>query len=718
MNIYQNNAFRVLGLLTNVATKDIVARAEEIKAKKSVDVHEVYEYDFPWLGPLDRSEENISSAVQRLEDPVRRIKQELSWFWVQSQDDKDALAWLTRNRPKSAVDIWLKAGGISLSDLNQKDFNPPVTMESLTALHNLFVLLQAVLLRNELIAGKGNDMITLLDNTEQAEKDWAIALKIFNFLHDNPKYWELVQKRISDLQDRRLQNLSLDEIKESSLNNALSAHFYLITRALEKRDIGMLDKHIEILENADMSEDLYKSGLNQVLNSRIAHMNSLNEEFNRERKAIDEKGDSALYKSLFYKYRDSGKPLIEDCKIIDRKGMTDFVLSQEKFAKSFHQLSWKLNKTGDSIGALEILGEAYKNLKSEALRLECQNDASSILKDAIQQYGSEVTRRVNNSAGKGSVEDFLGVKIQYLEKVNSIFAVGQTFMTDQLQGALRDLVAAELKIISLEVKDKYQANELAENILQEAVDWASAAKKDEFKKELETIKLDWSKKNQAAPQKKTENSFGHKVGWAFVVLVIIAAVVGIRNMTMTQPPHRPTVVIVPTTAVVPPVVPPSQTQTANQNPEPQKPSRPVQIKVAEQNSEVLQNTANAAAVMATLPELPPDSAMTYNSELVQQVAAIKTEIEAHKTKIKLMEEELTLRTRETEVRQSSIDRLDNKIGTNPDSPEYNFWVGEHNELVRDQNQSIEISKELYKKYQDEFKAHQEMINSFNEKFAR
>ena len=117
MNIYQNNAFRVLGLLTNAGTKDIVSRAEEIKAKKSVDVHDVYEYDFPWLGPLDRSEENISSAVQRLEDPVRRIKQELSWFWVQSQDDKDALTWLSRYRPKSAVDIWLKTGGISIADL-------------------------------------------------------------------------------------------------------------------------------------------------------------------------------------------------------------------------------------------------------------------------------------------------------------------------------------------------------------------------------------------------------------------------------------------------------------------------------------------------------------------------------------------------------------------------------------------------------------------------
>ncbi|MCC6759283.1 MAG: hypothetical protein IT395_06635, partial [Candidatus Omnitrophica bacterium] len=551
MNIYQNNAFRVLGLLTNASTQDIVSRAEEIKAKKSVDVHDVYEYDFTWLGPLDRSEENISSAVQRLEDPVRRIKQELSWFWVQSQDDKDALAWMTRNRPKSAVDIWLKAGGISVSDLvtAQKDFNPPVTPESLTALHNLFVLLQAVLLRNELIAGKGTGMIMLLDNTEQAEKDWAIALKIFNFLHDNPKFLELVQKRISGLQDRRLQNLSLEEIKESALNNALSAHFYLITRALEKRDVQMLDKHIEILENADMPEELYKSGLNLVLNSRIAHMNSLNEEFNRERKAIDDKGDGALYKSLFYKYRDSGKPLIEDGKIIDRRGMTDFMLSQEKFAKSFHQLSWKLNKTGDSVGALEILGEAYKNLKSDALRLECQNDAASILKDAIQQYGSEATRRIHNPAaqGKASVEDFLGIKIQYLEKVNSLFSVGKTFMTEPLQGALRDFVAAELKIISLEVKDKYQAQELAQNILQEAVDWASAAKKEEFKKELENIKKDWVKADLPVSGKKKDASpkENQPIRWAVAAMVVIAIVLGVRNSMIPPSSHGPTVRIAP-----------------------------------------------------------------------------------------------------------------------------------------------------------------------------
>lgn len=701
MNIYQNNAFRVLGLLTNAGTKDIVARAEEIKAKKSVDVHDVYEYDFPWLGPLDRSEENISSAVQRLEDPVRRIKQELSWFWVQSQDDKDALTWLSRNRPKSSVDIWLKAGGISLSDLSEKDFNPQMTFEALTALHNLFVLLQAVLLRNELVTGQGAEKIMLLDNNEQAEKNWAIALKIFNFLHDNPKFWELVQKRIAGLQDRRLQNLSIEEVKESALNNALSAHFYLITKALEKRDVGKLDQHIEILENAGMPEDLYKSGLNQVLNSRILHMDSLNEEFIRERKAIEDKGDGALYKSLFYKYRDSGKPLIEDFKIIDRKGMTDFVLSQEKFAKSFHQLSWKLNKTGDSLGALEILGEAYQNLKSDALRLECRNDAASILKDAIEQYGGELTQRLHSpaSSGKASVEDFLGIKIQYLEKVNSLFSAGKSFMTDQLQSALRDLVAAELKIVSMEVKDKYQAKELAENILQEAIDWASAAKKDDFKKELEEIKGDWSKDEQSSPAKSKAAPYNQTLGWAIAAVVVVILVIYVSSHIVTTPPGG-----------VKPLV-----TTA---PEPEKPSKPVAVEVVAQIPTVLQAAPVAAATLGTVAALSPDSALASNSEIVQQAAVMKTEIETHKEKIKAMEEELTIRTREADVRQSSIDRLNERIGTNPDSPEYNFWVGEHNELVRDQNQAVEISKELYRKYQDEFKVHQDMINSYNEKFAR
>ncbi|MCB9757527.1 MAG: hypothetical protein H6753_03775 [Candidatus Omnitrophica bacterium] len=726
MNLYQNNAFRVLGLLTNVTTAEIMARANEINVKKSVDFDGGYEYDFPWLGPLDRSEENITSAVQRLEDPVRRIKQELSWFWLHSESDRQAIKALTNRQFKSAFETWVKASGLTIDQLSDKEISPLTTPDALTALHNLFVLFQATLLRNELKAPE-DQSIVLLEASAQSEKNWEVALRIFNFLHNKEQFWSLVQLRIAGMQDRRVQNISLDEIKESALNNALSAHFFLITKALSAKNLSMLDKHIEILENANMPMDLYKSGLNLVLNSRIANINSLCEEFVRERKVAEDKGDGALYKSLFYKYRDSGQSLIEDCKIVDRKGMTDFVVTREKYAKSFHQLSWKLNKCGDALGALESMGEAYKNLYSDALKMECEKDAERIMQDAVEQYSNAVTKMISPLQGQVPLEKVIDSKAQYLDQVRSVFSMGEVFMTDKLQSLLRELVAKELKLISVEVHNKYQAYEHAQSIMKEAIGWAEEAKNDSFKEELEAIKRQWVK-DVVAPQEAAAVEAKAKsmpiVPWAVALGICIVVIVVMNNGVKTSPQ-------IP----VPPVAVNTSVSSSAEDPLHSNTTQSTQPTAVINSPSGLMKAATVAAVVtpAVLPassaqaEVVSDSGImvpvemplsAVDKELLAEASKVKAEIIQHKEKVRTMEEELNLRKREIDVRQASIDRLDNKIGTNPDSPEYNFWVNEHNDLVREQNQALEMSKEMYKDYQIEFKRQQDLITSYNERFAR
>lgn len=716
MNLYQNNAFRVLGLLTNATTSQVVARVNEIRVKSTVDFHEGYEFDFPWLGPLDRSEENVSAALQRLEDPVRRIKQELSWFWLQTENDRQAINALSRRDLKSALEIWLKTSGLTLQQLIQIPIAPLNTPEALTALHNIFILFQATLLRNELMA-KEDTVIVLLENISKDEEHWAVALRVFNFLHDQEKYWDLVKKRMSAMEDRRVQNISLQEIKESSLNNALAAHFFLITKALGSKDISMLDKHIEILENANMPADVYKSGLNQVLYSRIESMNSLCEDFLRERKVVEDKGDPSVYKNLFYKFRDSAKSLIDDCQSVDRKGLTDFVLSREKYAKSFQQLSWKLNKTGDSLGALESMSEAYKNLYSDALKLECEKDAERMIQDAVMQLSTEATRLINPLQGQITLEEVIKIKDQYITNIRSLFTTGGVFLTDQLQKLLRDLVVKELKLIAVEVQDKYQAYENADNIMREAIEWADEANKEEFKKELEGIKQDWVRK---AGQKKPGPVNAFKVSREAVlalaagVIIFISAVLAIRNAS------APVAAKIP----VPPVKASSGIMTGPTDPGKNPSGNIVEAKSTATVSAALSGTAglttregkndieNSAPVVVQIP------VSQTQSDLLAEASKFKAEIEVNKSKIKVMENELEIRRRVTDSRQSDIDRLDNKIGTNPDSPDYNAWVNEHNDLVREQNQYIQDSKEIYKKYQDEFKHQQDLISNYNEKFAR
>ncbi len=731
MNLYQNNAFRVLGLLTNATTDQIVARANEIKVKRSVNFDGGYEYDFPWLGALDRSEENIVSALQRLEDPVRRIKQELSWFWQESEPDSQAIKALSNRQIKEAFAIWLKVSGLNVANLFEKEISPLSTPEALVALHNLFVLFQATLLRNELMA-KEDQAIVLLDNPPNSQECWAIALRIFNFLHNNEKYWQVVKKRIDQMGDRRVQNISMDEIKESALNNALSAHFSLMTKALGNKDLSTLDNHIEILENANMPVDLYRSGLSLVLNSRIESINLLCDEFVREKKVADDKGDGSVYKSLFYKYRDSAKPLIEDCKSVDRKGMTDFVVSREKFAKSFHQLSWKLNKSGDALGALESINEAYKNLYSDALKMECEKDAQRIMEDALEHYSQEATKLIVPLTGtlgdKAPVDQILNIKEQYINQVKSVFSTGEVFMTDKLQSLLRQLVAKELQLISVEVHDKYQAYEHAQNIIKEAIDWAVEAKNDAFKQQLESVKNDWLKafELKSRPRFVIEESRRKPVlAWVVGCVLIIAAIfslhtaIELSSKTPALPPKDVAKISSPSEE---PIKDSPKVSGAQASPLAQAPSvvtKALPTAAAVVVPAVVATQAQATTVRENPSGVAVEMPVTSTDQaLLSEAAEVKADIDAHKEKIKAMETELDMRRRENEVRQASIDRLDNKIGTNPDSPEYNFWVSEHNDLVREQNAAIEAAKQMYKDYQNEFTRQQDRIISYNERFAR
>ena len=97
---YKNNAFRVLGLMPDASFSDIMRRVNEIKVRYSVGMDVSFPWDFTWMGAIERNEENITDALQRLEDPKLRLQEELSWFWFISSTDKQAFELLKERKRK------------------------------------------------------------------------------------------------------------------------------------------------------------------------------------------------------------------------------------------------------------------------------------------------------------------------------------------------------------------------------------------------------------------------------------------------------------------------------------------------------------------------------------------------------------------------------------------------------------------------------------------
>lgn len=145
---YENNAFRVLGITPSASMKDIMQRVNEIKVKESLGMQAAYDYDFAWMGPVDRSAQGAISALQRLENPISRLKEEMCWFWFYTEKDKQAIEYLVAGNRQSAHEIWKEVASYG----GDGD-------HSISALFNQFVLAHSSVIGKEIILKYGDERI-------------------------------------------------------------------------------------------------------------------------------------------------------------------------------------------------------------------------------------------------------------------------------------------------------------------------------------------------------------------------------------------------------------------------------------------------------------------------------------------------------------------------------------------------------------------------------
>ena len=77
---FQTNWFRTLGLPANATQADIDAAARKMRLWKDPTRIPPTEWDFVWMGPLERDRGAIEAAVAALADPAVRLQQRLLWF--------------------------------------------------------------------------------------------------------------------------------------------------------------------------------------------------------------------------------------------------------------------------------------------------------------------------------------------------------------------------------------------------------------------------------------------------------------------------------------------------------------------------------------------------------------------------------------------------------------------------------------------------------------
>jgi hypothetical protein len=447
---YQNNAFRILGLLPSASMQEIMSRVSEIKVKKSLGFEVAYEYDFPWMGPLDRSEENVINALQRLEDPVARLKEEILWFWIDGKEDNKALDYLKQNKRQGAHEIWhIIAQNINLESSKLSSAKDKPTKESIRACLNDAILAHSSVIakeasikykqgrlkeekvviqeeseifccpnchkiydkgwkiclkcgvelkiqknerKEEIINSRGSD----INLDESHWKNWRFALNKFCSLDKLEGYWEEVYEKAKRINDARLSYLKINEVKENFLCEISEVNFSFISQASAFKDYERLKKHSNLINGLGLSNNLLKKGFNKALASQIELLNHLCKSIAEEIAKLPEDVTIEDVLDIHTRFYNKIREPIYEGNLVDINCISDFSLARDNVATVLRDVANMINnKFHNYIEALAIINEAVEQSASTYVKERFQKDEDIIANNLAMQTNA------SNKAGSG-----------------------------------------------------------------------------------------------------------------------------------------------------------------------------------------------------------------------------------------------------------------------------------------------------------------------------
>ncbi|WP_209332413.1 hypothetical protein [Lunatimonas salinarum] len=121
MELIQNNPYRIAGILSNATERELQKQKTKIKAYTKVGKEIKSDFDFQFLGNIDRTEESVNKAFSNVEQNQDKVNYALFWFLNVSPFDNTAIEYLKNGDEEKALEIWEKV--TNDKDVNSKNFS-------------------------------------------------------------------------------------------------------------------------------------------------------------------------------------------------------------------------------------------------------------------------------------------------------------------------------------------------------------------------------------------------------------------------------------------------------------------------------------------------------------------------------------------------------------------------------------------------------------------
>jgi len=233
--MYEKNAFQVLGLIPYKANKirailkrkDDLSNLIKIGLKPQEHIKENY-HVIPWPKAQPIAEFTINNAYSRLEDSLKRIKEELFWFHLEENNLK-VFECLKRGDFEEGKRLW---------EDRKKNSR---TYRGALSLHNLAVLEHALVL-NEERAITGNPGM----NSEQINK-WKRVFALWVEVYKHDKCWDYFRQRMVYLNDTRINDGYLRRLRRDMPGMVLKVNLEIARAALSQEMFEYTKKHLDLI---------------------------------------------------------------------------------------------------------------------------------------------------------------------------------------------------------------------------------------------------------------------------------------------------------------------------------------------------------------------------------------------------------------------------------------------------------------------------------------
>lgn len=213
---YRENAFRITGLAVNASTRDIRRQTEKLEVMARLGA--TSDATVPFLGdPADITA--MRQATQRMRDPVRRLADELFWFWPLDGIEDTAMAALRRGDTNAALQSWrdVKSGPAKA-----------------IARHNLAVLAHARALDHDGFDAAGRTL-------------WKDAYTHWRAVAGDDAFWRRLEARVRELSDPRLDPTTARRTRQALPSALLSISGRLAVQAYRDGRGSDAAEHIALM---------------------------------------------------------------------------------------------------------------------------------------------------------------------------------------------------------------------------------------------------------------------------------------------------------------------------------------------------------------------------------------------------------------------------------------------------------------------------------------